>query len=1123
MDLIAGKYVLDEQIGRGAMGLVYRGRDIGTGETVAIKTLDPRLVNDLPELIERFKREGEALQQLNHPNIVKLLATAEQAGKHYLVMAFVRGGDLAELLHKHGRLAQNQALTIALDLADALTRAHRLEILHRDLKPANVLIDENGLPRLSDFGIARLGKQAEITAAGSILGTVAYLSPEACMGEPLDERADIWAFGVMLYEMLSGQRPFSADTAVGTISHILHEPLPDIRELLPDIPDALEDLLYRMLAKNRGDRIPSVRLVGAKIEALLREQSFPSTSTPVIETDKTAIFRDTVVTPTPERLFRSKHNLPAQTTPFVGREIELAELDRLIAADHQRLVTILGPGGMGKTRLSLEVAERIANGTSSSQITFPDGVFFVELAAVQIVEQMFPAIATALKFAIEQGIEPQQQIIDYFSNKRALLLLDNCEHLLAAGVANAVSAFLQGAPDLQILVTSRQKLNLNGETIFNIEGLAFSDWESTTEALSFSAVQLFVQSAKRTMIDFELDKASLPHVAAICRLTEGMPLAILLAAAWVDMLSLPEIVSEIQSDIDFLESEMENLPPRQRSMRAVFDYSWAMLNEKEQAVFARLSVFQEGFTREAAQAVAGTSLRQLLGLVNKSLVQRDSRTGRFALHEFLRQLAAERLQSAGNANEIHTKHAGYFLNWIGGLYDALGNDDAAHTLQRIRPDHQNVLSGWLWAAEHHQRDDLLSAMDTWHYYMQGSDRNQETIDIYKQTLEMLPENDPSFTDLESKNSLLRARLLIRLVAKSVLVDHQGKPTDLEALYHYSQQRGERLEEGLLSLPLGLYAINQNNFPKAKTLLFNAIHILEEVQDNLRLMIYLHDVGSIMLLANQTELAVRMIERQIALAQKSNNKIFEAMAANWLTSEALLGQNNYELALERAETGVRLGMELWSQGFTADAVMVGLSYAGYCTVLSGDLPRAETFLQKAQEIAHTRNTQRYHYIANIMRWFIQVTRGEYDDIPIEHVGVDWSGAESVSRKVFGFTAAALGNRPIALSILLWVWTKPLIWSWTLLIVLYMPIALAILVDDGRYRYAAELLAMSREHPGCPHSWWEQLALLKDIEACIEANLSPEALATAQAHGRELDLKTTTAALIEVLKTMAPELE
>ena len=269
-NLIAGRYALGEELGRGAMGIVYRGRDSQTGETVAIKMLDPQRIAGSPLLVERFLREGEALRQLNHPNIVKMLAMDERNGRHHLVMEYSSGGDLRHLLDSQPQLPLERILTIALDLADALTRAHRLNILHRDLKPANVLLDEHGLPRLTDFGLARLGQDSQLTEDGAIMGTFAYLSPEACMGESLDERADIWAFGVLLYEMLAGEQPFTANTPTAILTHILNSPLPDIRPLRPDIPTALESLLYRMLSKERAERIPSVRLVGAELEAILQ-------------------------------------------------------------------------------------------------------------------------------------------------------------------------------------------------------------------------------------------------------------------------------------------------------------------------------------------------------------------------------------------------------------------------------------------------------------------------------------------------------------------------------------------------------------------------------------------------------------------------------------------------------------------------------------------------------------------------------------------------------------------------------------------------------------------------------------------------------------------------------------
>ncbi|MCL7455479.1 MAG: serine/threonine protein kinase, partial [Anaerolineae bacterium] len=189
-------------LGRGSMGDVYRATDTRTGELVAVKALDPRVVARDPGILERFVREGEALRQLDHPNIVRMVAAVEDGGQHYLVMEYVAGGSLQDLLDTQGTLPTPRVLEIALDLADALTRAHRLGIIHRDLKPANVLLAEDGTPRLTDFGIAHVAESPRLTQTGVLVGTPDFVSPEACEGKPSDERADIWAFGVLLFEML---------------------------------------------------------------------------------------------------------------------------------------------------------------------------------------------------------------------------------------------------------------------------------------------------------------------------------------------------------------------------------------------------------------------------------------------------------------------------------------------------------------------------------------------------------------------------------------------------------------------------------------------------------------------------------------------------------------------------------------------------------------------------------------------------------------------------------------------------------------------------------------------------------------------------------------------------------
>jgi serine/threonine-protein kinase len=202
--LLNERYRLDAEIGRGGMGDVYRATDTQTGEPVAVKALNPGVVARDPDILERFIREGQALRQLNHPNIVSMVAAIEEEGQHYLIMEYIGGGSLQDLLAAQGPLPIARAVEIGLEVADALTRAHHLGIIHRDLKPANVLLAKDGTPRLTDFGIAHVPESPRLTQTGILMGTVDYLSPEACSGEALDTRADIWAFGVVLYEMLIG-------------------------------------------------------------------------------------------------------------------------------------------------------------------------------------------------------------------------------------------------------------------------------------------------------------------------------------------------------------------------------------------------------------------------------------------------------------------------------------------------------------------------------------------------------------------------------------------------------------------------------------------------------------------------------------------------------------------------------------------------------------------------------------------------------------------------------------------------------------------------------------------------------------------------------------------------------
>jgi predicted ATPase len=698
--LIANRFAISDLeqdlLGRGGMGSVYRATDTQTSALVSVKVLDPRFTPRASDIVERFLREGQALRQLNHPNIVKMVAAVEEDGQHYLVLEYVEGGSLRDVLADQGRLPSSRVIEIALDLADALTRAHRLSIIHRDLKPANVLLAEDGTPRLTDFGIARVSDSPRLTETGILVGTVDYLSPEACNDESLDERADIWAFGVLLFEMLSGERPFQGENLTAKLTAILTQPVPDLVALCPNAPEALVDLIYRMLEKDRQQRIPSVRLVGAELEAIWKGRETPLA--------RLAPEESRFAPPTPPAGV-PRHNLPAPSTPFVGREAELAELTRLLADPAVRLLTILGLGGMGKTRLALEA--------SAAQLErFEHGVFFARLAPLNSADNIVPALAEALDFSFRQKDRPKQELLDYLERKTMLLLMDGYEHLLNG--TGLVSEVLRTAPGVKILVTSRARLNVHGEHLFHLTGMdcptceipaGAAAAELCQQALESSAIQLFLQSARRARPGFELAVDDLPHVTRICHLVGGTPLGIQLAAAWVEMLSLPEIAAEIGQGFDFLETDLHDVPDRQRSIRAVFDHSWSLLTPRERAVMWALSAFRGGFTREAARQVAEASLRELMALVNKSLLQRAVAgatalgTGsRYEVHEFLRQYAAEKLAATPDSyNAAHDRHCVHYASFLQRHEPELTSASATEALVAIRGELANVRAAWEWA------------------------------------------------------------------------------------------------------------------------------------------------------------------------------------------------------------------------------------------------------------------------------------------------------------------------------------------------------------------------------------------------------------------------------------------
>jgi predicted ATPase/DNA-binding CsgD family transcriptional regulator len=359
------------------------------------------------------------------------------------------------------------------------------------------------------------------------------------------------------------------------------------------------------------------------------------------------------------------HNLPTQTVPFIGREVELAQLGALLGDPNVRLVTVLGPGGIGKTRLALEAA-------TIQLEDFAQGAYFVSLAPLRDAQHIVPTMAQAIGYPFQGGgREPKRQLLDYLSEQQVLLVMDNFDHLLES--AGLVSEILQATPGVKVLATAREPLNLQEEVRFRVGGLDFPDWEALKDAVDsqnradpsdwveYSAIHLFVLSAQRILPGFAPGASDLKYIARICQLVEGMPLAILLAAVWVEILSVQEIADEIDRSLDLLEAEMHDVPARHRSIRAMFDSTWNRVTDVERDVLMRLSVFRGSFTRDAVQKVTGAGLQTLKTLVDKSLLQRDHEAGRYEMHELLRQYAETQLEASGRADAARDAHCEYYL------------------------------------------------------------------------------------------------------------------------------------------------------------------------------------------------------------------------------------------------------------------------------------------------------------------------------------------------------------------------------------------------------------------------------------------------------------------------------
>jgi predicted ATPase/DNA-binding SARP family transcriptional activator len=442
-----------------------------------------------------------------------------------------------------------------------------------------------------------------------------------------------------------------------------------------------------------GQSHQALRAYQAFAERLKREMGLtPSSATQqfveALENQKT-------IQPTLKTIIEEpKVSLPTPATSFVGRDLELAEIASLLTEKEVRLLTLLGPGGVGKTRIALQAASQLAK-------QYRDGVFFVALDALTSPNAIPLAVAETLQLNLQGQEDVVQQIIKAIKQKQLLLVLDNFEHLIEG--ATLVSDFIRSCPESDILVTSRERLNLVEEYVLSLEGLAFPKKDMSREkALSYDGVRLFVERAKRVFSSFILTDEALPPVLRICRLVQGFPLGIELAAAWVKLMPCQEIAEEIQKNLDFLESTSRNAVERHRSIRATFEYSWKLLSIREQETLRKLSVFRGGFTREAASFVANANISLLAALVDKSLLRVLEH--RYDFHPLLQHYAKEKLAEVPD-EEVRTraKQAHFFTELAERAFMSHSSHQIA-LLNQIEKEHDNFLAVLRWVQESAQLD-----------------------------------------------------------------------------------------------------------------------------------------------------------------------------------------------------------------------------------------------------------------------------------------------------------------------------------------------------------------------------------------------------------------------------------
>jgi predicted ATPase len=884
-----GNYEIVERLGAGGMGEVYRARDTRLEREVAIKTLS-REISSQPDALTRFEREARSACALNHPNIVTIYELGKVDGTSYIAMELVAGDTMRGLLAS-GPVPFRMAVAIAAQVADALGKAHEIGIVHRDLKPENLMIAGDGAVKILDFGLAKLHAispdgaaeaSTTITERGAVVGTIGYMSPEQASGQEVDFRSDQFSFGSVLYEMVTGVPAFRKKNHAETVAAILRDEPHRTGAKMLHLPPPFLWIIERCLAKDPKQRYASTRDLARDLAAVRdRIAEGPAAASDLLS-----------------------NNLPVPRTAFIGRESEAAALRQLLEREDVRLVTLIGPGGIGKTRLALQVAGEIAG-------QFPNGTCFVALSAVSEPGLIGSAIAQAMGLRETDNLPPLEKLKEQMASlsQPLLLLLDNFEHVVSA--APVIAQLLTAAPKLKALVTSQAPLHVYGEHEFPVPPLALPNPKSlpSLEALSrLPAIALFVERARAVKHEFALTKENAVAVSAICARLDGLPLAIELAAARIKLLSPAAMLARLESRLNLLTGGARDLPGRQQTLRGTVDWSYGLLNAAEQKLFRRLSVFTGSGTLEGVEAVCDTKgdlgldvLDGMASMVDKSLAQQveqaDAET-RFVMLSTLREYALERLSESDDESATRRAHAAYYLVLAEeGAQDAVAPQE---WMDRFDLEHENIRAALDYLIKTGDADWGLRIGAALFQFWETGEHLAEGRDAIARLLAL-----PG----AAERPKLRARLLF---SAAVLAGEQGDYESAKHLFEESLDTCVELNDNRgIAVALNALAVNardRGDLAVGSVLFERSLAIWKDLGDSADIARALSNLANVMKLQREYPRAASLYEETLVMFRRAG----DAAGVAWtLNSQGDVAREKGDLAAARfyCEQSLRAFREL----------------------------------------------------------------------------------------------------------------------------------------------------------------------------------------------------------------------